>query len=56
MAILYRLGTIFYYKINQPQHIMYLKIVSLYGHTLNPYNINLLAGGSSRGEGALITL
>ncbi|POS69796.1 hypothetical protein DHEL01_v211811 [Diaporthe helianthi] len=56
VAILRRLGAVFYCKTNQPQHIMHLETVSPYGRTLNPYNINLSAGGSSGGEGALIAL
>lgn len=35
---------------------MHLETVSPYGRTLNPYNINLSAGGSSGGEAALIAL
>ncbi|KAI3393122.1 hypothetical protein diail_4721 [Diaporthe ilicicola] len=56
VAILRRLGAVFYCKTNQPQHIMHLETVSPYGRTLNPHNIHLSAGGSSGGEGALIAL
>lgn len=56
VAILRRLGAIFYCKTNQPQHIMHLETVSPYGRTLNPHNIDLSSGGSSGGEGALIAL
>lgn len=56
VAILRDLGAIFYCKTNQPQAIMHLETVSPYGRTLNPYNINLSAGGSSGGEAALIAL
>lgn len=56
VAILRRLGAVFYCKTNQPQHIMHLETVSPYGRTLNPYNIHLSAGGSSGGEAALIAL
>lgn len=56
VAILRRLGAVFYCKTNQPQHIMHLETVSPYGRTLNPHNIDLSAGGSSGGEGALIAL
>ncbi|KAI7774301.1 hypothetical protein LA080_008988 [Diaporthe eres] len=56
VAILRGLGAVFYCKTNQPQHIMHLETVSPYGRTLNPHNIDLSAGGSSGGEGALIAL
>jgi amidase len=56
VAILRRLGAVFYCKTNQPQHIMHLETVSPYGRTLNPHNIDLSAGGSSGGEGALIAM
>lgn len=56
VAILRRLGAVFYCKTNQPQHIMHLETVSPYGRTLNPHNIDLSSGGSSGGEGALIAL
>lgn len=56
VAILRKLGAVFYCKTNQPQGIMHLETVSPYGRTLNPYNIHLSAGGSSGGEGALIAL
>ena len=56
VAILRRLGAVFYCKTNQPQHIMHLETVSPYGRTLNPHNIDLSAGGSSGGEAALIAL
>lgn len=56
VAILRRLGAVFYCKTNQPQHIMHLETVSPYGRTLNPHNIDLSSGGSSGGEAALIAL
>ncbi|KAK2596562.1 hypothetical protein N8I77_013447 [Diaporthe amygdali] len=56
VAILRSLGAVFYCKTNQPQAIMHLETVSPYGRTLNPHNIDLSAGGSSGGEGALIAL
>lgn len=56
VALLRRLGAVFYCKTNQPQGIMFLETVSPYGRTLNPHNIHLSAGGSSGGEGALIAL
>ncbi|KAK2594700.1 hypothetical protein QQS21_007610 [Conoideocrella luteorostrata] len=56
VAILRKAGAIFYCKTNQPQSIMHLESTSYYGRTLNPYNINLSAGGSTGGEAALIAL
>lgn len=54
MSILRSMGAVFYCKTNQPQLIMHLESTSHYGRTLNPFNINLSAGGSSGGEAALI--
>ena len=54
VSILREKGAVFYCKTNQPQLIMHLESTSHYGRTLNPFNINLSAGGSSGGEGALI--
>lgn len=56
VAILRSQGAVFYCKTNQPQGIMHLETVSPYGRTLNPHNIDLSAGGSSGGEGALIAM
>lgn len=53
VEVLRNAGGIFYCKTNQPQAIMHLESTSHIGRTLNPYNINLSAGGSSGGEGAL---
>lgn len=55
-AILRRAGAVFFCKTIQPQSIMHLESVSIYGRVLNPYNINLSAGGSSGGEAALIAM
>ena len=41
-------------KTSLPQAIMHLETDSFLGPTINPYNLNLTAGGSSGGEGALI--
>lgn len=54
VSILRSMGAVFYCKTNQPQIIMHLETSSHYGRTLNPFNINLSAGGSSGGEGALV--
>ncbi|KAM0543450.1 hypothetical protein ACHAPJ_012314 [Fusarium lateritium] len=52
---LYDEGCVFYVRTTQPQTIMHLETNSvIYGRTVNPYNRDLTAGGSSGGEGALI--
>ncbi|KAJ4250116.1 hypothetical protein NW762_011926 [Fusarium torreyae] len=56
VAILRGLGAVFYCKTNQPQTIMHLESDSLWGRTLNPFNIHLSAGGSTGGEAALIAM
>ena len=56
VAMLRSMGAVFYCKTNQPQAIMHLETTSHYGRTLNPFNINLSAGGSSGGEGALVAM
>jgi len=56
MAILRKAGAVFYCKTNQPQGIMHLEGVSIYGRVLNPANIGLSAGGSTSGEAALIAM
>ncbi|KXJ87152.1 acetamidase [Microdochium bolleyi] len=56
VGILRRLGAVFYCKTNQPQSIMHLETDSHWGRTLNPFNINLSAGGSTGGEAALIAM
>ena len=50
------LGAVFYCKTHQPQALMHLESSSFWGRTLNPHNIDLSAGGSSGGEGALLAL
>ncbi|CAH0055903.1 unnamed protein product [Clonostachys solani] len=56
IGILREAGAVFYCKTNQPQSMMHLESLSIWGRTLNPYNINLSSGGSSGGEAALIAL
>ncbi|CAM1510684.1 Fc.00g010190.m01.CDS01 [Cosmosporella sp. VM-42] len=56
VSILRKLGAVFYCKTNQPQTIMHLESDSLWGRTLNPFNIHLSAGGSTGGEAALIAM
>jgi len=56
VAILRSLGAVFYCKTNQPQAIMHLESTGHYGRTLNPFNINLSAGGSTGGEAALVAM
>ena len=55
LQILWQAGAVFHARTTQPQSLMHLETDSnLYGVTVNPYNGNLSAGGSSGGEGALI--
>ncbi|KAK7214007.1 hypothetical protein V2G26_021185 [Clonostachys chloroleuca] len=56
IAILRKAGAVFYCKTVQPQSLMHLESDSIYGRVLNPYNINLSAGGSTGGEAALIAM
>jgi amidase len=56
IAIFRKLGAVFYVKTNQPQALMHLETDSHFGRVLNPYNIDLSAGGSTGGESALIAL
>ncbi|KIY03062.1 uncharacterized protein Z520_01528 [Fonsecaea multimorphosa CBS 102226] len=56
VAILRKLGAVFYCKTNQPQTLMHLESDSHWGRVLNPYNIHLSAGGSTGGEAALIAM
>jgi amidase len=57
LQILWNAGAVFYARTTQPQSMMHLETDSnLYGVTVNPYNRNVSAGGSSGGEGALISM
>ena len=57
LKILLDAGAVFFARTTQPQTMMHLETDSnLYGVTVNPYNGDLSAGGSSGGEGALIGL
>ncbi|WQF88442.1 Putative amidase signature domain-containing protein [Colletotrichum destructivum] len=56
IAILRKAGAVFYCKTAQPQGVMHLETVSLHGRVLNPYNIDLTAGGSTGGAAALLAL
>ncbi|KAH6643515.1 amidase signature domain-containing protein [Boeremia exigua] len=56
VSILRAAGAIFYCKTNQPQAVMHLESTSHYGRTLNPFNLNLSAGGSTGGEAALLAM
>lgn len=57
VEILRGAGAILFAKTNNPQCMMVLETVSnIYGRTLNPWNTELGAGGSSGGEGALLAL
>ncbi|KAJ3567617.1 hypothetical protein NP233_g6250 [Leucocoprinus birnbaumii] len=55
--ILESLGAVPYVKTNIPQTLMWGESYNhIFGRTLNPFNRNLTAGGSSGGEGALVGL
>jgi amidase len=55
LDILLGAGAVLYVRTTQPQTLMHLETDNnLYGVTVNPFNRNLTAGGSSGGEGALI--
>lgn len=56
VEILRGLGAVFYCKTNQPQSLMHLESDSHWGRVLNPFNIDLSAGGSSGGEAALVAM
>jgi len=57
VSILLEAGAVIYCKTNVPQTLMALDSEnSLFGRTLNPFNRGLTAGGSSGGEGALISM
>lgn len=55
VKILREAGAIIYVKTANPQTLLSLETNNnIYGRTLNPYNRNTSAGGSSGGEGALV--
>ncbi|GAM91575.1 hypothetical protein ANO11243_096270 [Dothideomycetidae sp. 11243] len=55
--LLLDLGAVLYCKTNVPQTLMTADSDNnVFGRTLNPNNLNLTAGGSTGGEGALIAL
>ncbi|CAH6718557.1 putative acetamidase [[Candida] jaroonii] len=57
IQILENLGAVFYIRTNQPQCLMHLCSENNYvGGARSPYNISLSAGGSSSGEGALVSM
>ncbi|KAF8714674.1 Amidase, partial [Rhizoctonia solani] len=52
--ILQQAGAIIYVKTTNPQSVFAFETLSnIYGHTTNPYNRDLMPGGSSGGEAAL---
>lgn len=56
-SLLLSLGAVLYCKTNVPQTMMTADSDNnVFGRTLNPNNLNLTAGGSTGGEGALIAL
>ncbi|KAF4832093.1 Acetamidase [Colletotrichum tropicale] len=55
VSVLLDAGAVLYVKTNVPQTLMTADSENhIYGRTLNPHNLNLNAGGSSGGEGALV--
>ncbi|KAK2608839.1 hypothetical protein QQS21_002552 [Conoideocrella luteorostrata] len=55
--LLINLGAVLYCKSNVPQTMMTADSDNnIFGRTLNPWNTSLCAGGSSGGEGALISM
>ncbi|KAL5365258.1 amidase signature domain-containing protein [Aspergillus floccosus] len=55
VEILLKAGAVLYVKTNVPQTMMTADSHNnVFGRTLNPYRLNLTAGGSTGGEGALI--
>lgn len=56
IQILENLGAVIYGRTNQPQTMMHLDSNNnITGLTRNPYNLSLSPGGSSSGEGALVS-
>lgn len=57
LQVLHDAGAVFHCRTTVPQTMMHLETDSnLYGVTTNPHNRNLTSGGSSGGEGALVSL
>ncbi|KAF9880650.1 hypothetical protein CkaCkLH20_01692 [Colletotrichum karsti] len=55
VSVLLDAGAVLYVKTNVPQTLMTGDSENnIFGRTLNPHNLNLNAGGSSGGEGALV--
>ncbi|KAF7535062.1 hypothetical protein G7054_g5705 [Neopestalotiopsis clavispora] len=55
--MLYEAGAVFYCKTNVPQALMSGECVNfIFGRTSSPWNTQLSAGGSSGGEGSLVSL
>ncbi|KAL2816932.1 amidase signature domain-containing protein [Aspergillus granulosus] len=55
--VLLAAGAVLYVKTNIPQTMMTLDTHNnVFGRTLNPHRLNLTAGGSSGGEGALLAM
>jgi amidase len=57
VRVLREAGAVFYVKTTMPQTGMALETVSpLFGRTLNPFNTDMVAGGSSGGDSVLVAL
>ena len=56
IQILEDLGAVFYVRTTQPQTLMHLDSQNnIIGLTRNPFNLSLSSGGSSSGEGAIVS-
>lgn len=57
LVLLRSQGAVFHVRTTQPQLLYAIDTTSkLWGSTVTPWNTNLMAGGSSGGEGALISM
>ncbi|KAJ7134760.1 general amidase [Mycena epipterygia] len=57
VEILYECGAVPFVRTNVPQTLMWGETMNhVFGRTLNPYNLAFTPGGSSGGEGALISM
>ncbi|KAI5965071.1 hypothetical protein KGF57_000864 [Candida theae] len=55
-TVLYKLGAVYYVRTNEPQSLLHLDSGNnITGFTKCPYNLLLSSGGSSSGEGAIVT-
>lgn len=56
VTLLYKAGAVFFCKTSVPQSLMVCEVVNnIIGRTYNPRNKNWSCGGSSGGEGAMVS-